>query len=85
MKVDQAGKVITPGVISEQTVSKHWQSSTWLVDNRNKSPTRFYYFDLPAELFLLRNEMIVAIRKKICTSPSSMAAPQSPRGFEESD
>ena len=29
--------------------------------------------------------MIVTIRKKICTSPSSMVAPQSPRGFEKSD
>ena len=29
--------------------------------------------------------MIVAIRKKICTSPSSMVAPESPRGFEKSD
>ena len=29
--------------------------------------------------------MIVAIRRKICTSPSSMVAPQSPRGFEKSD
>ena len=74
-----------PGVISQQTVSKPWQSNTWLVDNGNEGPTRFYYFDLPAELFLLRNEIIVAIRKKICTSPSSMVAPQSPRGFEKSD
>ena len=80
-----AGKVITPGVISEQTVSKPWQSSTWLVVNPNKGPTRFYYFGLPAELFLLRNEIIVAIRKKICTSPSPMVAPQFPRGFEKSD
>ena len=44
----RAGKVITSGVTSEQTVSKPWQSSTchWLVDNRNKGPTRFYYFHL---------------------------------------
>ena len=45
------GKLITPGVISEQTVSKpsSWQSSTWLpvVDNGNKGPTKFYYCDLP--------------------------------------
>ena len=68
-----------------QTVSKPWQSSNWLVDNRNKGPaTRFYYFDLPAELFLLRNEIIVAMRKKICTSPSSLAASLCPRGFEKS-
>ena len=35
--------------MSEQTVSKPWQSSTfnWLVGNLNKGPTRFYYFDLP--------------------------------------
>ena len=39
--------MITPGLTSEQTVSKPWQSSTWLVDNRNKGPTKFYYFDLP--------------------------------------
>ena len=41
--------LITPRVISEQTVSKpsSWQSSTWLVDNGNKGPTKFYYFDLP--------------------------------------
>ena len=32
-------------VISEQTVSKPWQSSTcnWLVDDRNKGPTRLYF------------------------------------------
>ena len=43
------GKLITPGVVREQTVSKpsSWQSSTWLVDNGNKGPTKFYYFDLP--------------------------------------
>ena len=43
------GKLITPGVISEQTVSKpsSWQSSTWLVDNGNKGPIKFHYFDLP--------------------------------------
>ena len=28
-----AGKVITPGVINEQIVSKPWQASTWLVGN----------------------------------------------------
>ena len=42
-----AERVITPGEKSEQTVSKPWQSSTWLVDNRNKGPTRFYFFYLP--------------------------------------
>ena len=38
------GKLITPGVISKQTVSKpsSWQSSTWLVHNGNKGPTKFY-------------------------------------------
>ena len=36
-----------------------------------------------AELFLLRNEIIVAIRKKICTLPSSIVAPRSPRGCEK--
>ena len=45
------GKLITPGVISKQTVSKpsSGQSSTWLVDNGNKEPTKFYYFDLPGK------------------------------------
>ena len=46
-----AEKVKIPRVVSEQTVSKpsvgNWVL-TWLVlDNRNKGPTRFYYFDLP--------------------------------------
>ena len=38
------GKLITPGVISKQTVSRpsSWQSSTWLVHNGNKGPTKFY-------------------------------------------
>ena len=35
------------------------------------------------ELFLPRNEIIVAIGKKICASPSSMVAPQSPCGCEK--
>ena len=45
------GKLITPGVVREQTVSKpsSGQSSTWLVDNGNKEPTKFYYFDLPGK------------------------------------
>ena len=68
--------------MSEQTVSKSWQSSTWLVDNRNEGPTRFYLFIYLTELLLLRNEIIVAVRKKIYTSPSSMVAPRSPRGCE---
>ena len=38
---------------------------------------------LLSELFLLRNEIIVTIRKKICTSPSSTVAPRSPRGCEK--
>ena len=37
----------------------------------------------PTELFLPRNEIIVAIGKKICASPSSMVAPQSPCGCEK--
>ena len=79
-----AGKVITSGVISEQTVSKPWQSSIWLVDNRNKGPTRFYKCIILiylTQLFLLRNEIIVAIRTKICTSPSSTVAPRSLLGY----
>ena len=69
-----AGKVITPGVINKQTVSKPWQSSTfyWLVGNLIRAQQGSIILIYLTELFLLRNEIIVAIRKKICTSPSSM-------------
>ena len=69
-----AGKVITPGVINKQTVSKPWQSSTfyWLVGKLIRAQQGSIILIYLTELFLLRNEIIVAIRKKICTSPSSV-------------
>ena len=37
------------------------------------------------ELFLRRNEILVAIRKRTCSLPSSMVAPWSPLGLEENN
>ena len=70
-------------VTSEQTVSKPWKSSTWLVDNRNKGPTRFYYFDLPDRVISTKKWNNCGIRLEICTSPSSMVAPRSPCGCQK--
>ena len=82
-----AGKVITPGVINKQTVSKPWQSSTfyWLVGNLIRAQQGSIILIYLTELFLLRNEIIVTIRKKICTSPSSMhgCCSSSPRRCEK--
>ena len=70
-------------VKSEQTVSKPWKSSAWLVDNRNKGPTRLYYFDLPDRDFSTKKWSNCGIRLEICTSPSSMVALRSPRGCQK--
>ena len=66
-------KGYNPGVISEQTVSKPWQFSRVLgylitVIRTQQGSTILIYL---TELFLIRNEIILAVRKKICSLPSS--------------
>ena len=66
-------KGYNPGIISEQTVSKPWQFNRvlgyliTLIRTQQGSIVLIYL----TELFLITNEIILAVRKKICSLPSS--------------